>query len=94
VKKQIAASQGFRSVDAGLSTIARYEAMNMIGKGQIRWLPKGEVVGQKRFIETNCLGWRPDLLRQFSPYPFISAICHMCDTAVRPAMVLRLRCRG
>jgi len=25
--------------------------MNMIGKGQIRWLPKGEVVGQKRFIE-------------------------------------------
>ena len=25
--------------------------MNIIRKGQIRWLPKGEVVGQKRFIE-------------------------------------------
>jgi hypothetical protein len=25
--------------------------MNMIRKGQIRWLPKDDVVGQKRFIE-------------------------------------------
>ena len=51
VKKRITASQGFRSVDGALSTIAGYEAMNIIRKGQIRWLPKGEVVGQKRFIE-------------------------------------------
>jgi hypothetical protein len=51
VKKRIMASQGFRSVDGALSTIAGYEAMNIIRKGQIRWLPKGEVLGQKRFIE-------------------------------------------
>ena len=25
--------------------------MNIIRKGQIRWLPKGDVVGQMRFIE-------------------------------------------
>ena len=25
--------------------------MNIIRKGQIRWLPKGDIVGQKRFIE-------------------------------------------
>jgi hypothetical protein len=25
--------------------------MNMIRKGQVRWLPKNEVVGQARFIE-------------------------------------------
>ena len=25
--------------------------MNIIRKGQIRWLPQGEVLGQKRFIE-------------------------------------------
>jgi hypothetical protein len=25
--------------------------MNIIRKGQIRWLLKGDVVGQKRFIE-------------------------------------------
>jgi hypothetical protein len=31
--------------------IAGYEAMNIIRKGQIRWLSKGDVLGQKRFIE-------------------------------------------
>ena len=51
VKKRIVASQGFRSVDGALSTIAGYEAMNIIRKGQIRWLPKGDLPGQKRFIE-------------------------------------------
>ena len=51
VKKRITASQGFRSVEGALSTIAGYEAMNIIRKGQIRWLPKGDVLGQKRFIE-------------------------------------------
>jgi hypothetical protein len=28
--------------------------MNIILKGQIRWLPKSDVVGQKRFIERKC----------------------------------------
>ena len=51
VKKRITASQGFRSVEGALSTIAGYEAMNINRKGQIRWLPKGDVLGQKRFIE-------------------------------------------
>jgi hypothetical protein len=26
--------------------------MHLIRKGQIRWLPKGDVVGQQRFIHT------------------------------------------
>ena len=51
VKKRVAASQWFRSVDGALNTIAGYEAMNIIRKGQIRWLPKADVVGQMRFIE-------------------------------------------
>jgi transposase, IS6 family len=51
VKKRVVASQWFRSSDGALSSIAGYEAMNIIRKGQIRWLPKGDVVGQKRFIE-------------------------------------------
>jgi transposase, IS6 family len=51
VEKRIAASQGFRSVDGAIRTIAGYEAMNMIRKGQVRWLAKGDVVGQVRFIE-------------------------------------------
>jgi hypothetical protein len=33
-------------------TIEGYEAMHLIRKGQIRWLPKGDVVGQRQFIHT------------------------------------------
>lgn len=51
VKKRVAASQWFRSVDGAVNTIAGYEAMNIIRKGQIRWLPKADIVGQLRFIE-------------------------------------------
>jgi hypothetical protein len=35
-----------------LRTIDGYEAMHLIRKGQIRWLPQGDVVGQRRFIHT------------------------------------------
>ena len=38
-------------MEGALNTIAGYEAMNIIRKGQIRWLPKGDIVGQQRFIE-------------------------------------------
>ena len=51
VKKRIAASLWFRSVDGALRTIQGYEAMNMIRKGQVSWLAKEDVVGQVRFIE-------------------------------------------
>jgi transposase, IS6 family len=46
VKKRVVASQWFRSVDGALNTIAGYEAMNIIRKGQIRRLAKGDIVGQ------------------------------------------------
>ena len=51
MKKPVVASQWFRSVDGAVNTIAGYEAMNIIRKGQIRWLPKTNTVGQIRFIE-------------------------------------------
>jgi transposase-like protein len=50
LKKRIAASLGFRSVDGALRTIQGYEAMNKIRKGPFRWLAKGDVVEQVRFI--------------------------------------------
>ena len=50
IKKRIAASLWFRSVGGALNTIAGYESMHTIRKGQIRWLAKGDVVGQIRFI--------------------------------------------
>jgi transposase-like protein len=46
IKKRLAASLWFRSVDGALRTIAGLEAMNMTRKGQVRWLAKGDVVGQ------------------------------------------------
>jgi hypothetical protein len=50
LKKRIAASLWFRSVDCALRTNEGYEAMNMVRKGQIRWLAKGDVVGQVRSL--------------------------------------------
>jgi transposase, IS6 family len=51
VKKRVVASQWFRSAEGALNTIAGYEALNIIRKGQIRWLPKADIVSQMRFIE-------------------------------------------
>ena len=42
VKKRMITSQWFRSVDGALRTIAGYEAMNIVRKGQIRRLPKAD----------------------------------------------------
>jgi transposase-like protein len=52
IKKRIAASLGFRSVEGALNTIDGYEAMHMIRKGQVRWLAKGDVLGQRAFIHS------------------------------------------
>ena len=40
------------SAGGACKTIEGYEAMHLIRKGQIRWLPKGDVVGQRQFIHT------------------------------------------
>jgi hypothetical protein len=64
----MAASLWLRSLDGALRTIAGYEAMNVIRKGQIRWLAKNDALGQMHYIEQifgiapqqhPCLGNRP-----------------------------------
>src|ERR1700745_4148066 len=50
IKKRIVTSQWFRSVQGAVNTIQGYEAMHMIRKGQIRWLQKGDIAGQVRFV--------------------------------------------
>jgi transposase, IS6 family len=52
IKKRIVASLGFRSAEGACGTIEGYEAMHLIRKGQIRWLAKGDVLGQRQFIHT------------------------------------------
>lgn len=50
IKKRITAGLRFRSAEEAWRTIEGYEAMHAIRKGQIRWLRKGDIVGQRRFI--------------------------------------------
>jgi IS6 family transposase len=49
IKRRINASLG-RSFDGAQRTIEGYEAMHMIRKGQVRWLAKGDINEQVRFI--------------------------------------------
>ena len=51
IKRRINASLGFRSLAGAERTIQGYEAMHMIRKGQVRWLPKGDIAEQVRFIK-------------------------------------------
>jgi transposase-like protein len=51
IKRRISASLGFRSFAAAERTIQGYEAMHMIRKGQVRWLAKGDIAEQIRFIK-------------------------------------------
>ena len=50
LKKRIAASLGFRSVEGAWRTIEGYEAMHAIRKGQVRWVAKGDAIAQRDFI--------------------------------------------
>jgi len=50
IKKRVAAALWFRSVNGALNTLAGFDAMHMIRKGQVQWLAKGDVIGQVQFI--------------------------------------------
>ena len=50
IKRRVRASQGFRSFRAAAKTIQGFEMVNMIRKGQVRWLPQGDIVGPVAFV--------------------------------------------
>jgi len=50
IKQRVRAMQGFRSFHSAWRTIQGVETVNMIRKGQIRWLPKNDILGQAAFI--------------------------------------------
>ena len=50
IKRRVNAKQGFREFHAARRTIQGYEAMNMIRKGQVRWVSGNDVQSQIRFI--------------------------------------------
>jgi transposase-like protein len=51
IKRRVQAKQGFREFQAAGRTIQGYEAMNMIRKGQVRWVSGDDVLRQIRFIK-------------------------------------------
>jgi transposase, IS6 family len=51
IKRRIHASLGFRSFAGAERTIQGYQAMHMIRKGQVRWLAKGDIAEQIRFVK-------------------------------------------
>jgi transposase-like protein len=50
IKRRVRAMQGFRAFHSAWRTIQGVETVNMIRKGQIRWLPKDDILGQAAFI--------------------------------------------
>jgi IS6 family transposase len=49
-KRRVNAKQGLREFQAARRTIQGYEAMNVIRKGQVRWLSGRGILSQNRFI--------------------------------------------
>jgi transposase, IS6 family len=50
IKRRVNATQGFREFHAARRTIRGYEAVNMIRKGQVRWVSGNDVRCQIRFV--------------------------------------------
>ena len=50
IKRRVRASQGFRSFRAAAKTIQGFQMVNMSRKGQVRWLPQGDIVGPVAFV--------------------------------------------
>ena len=51
IKRRVKAKQGFREFHAARRTIAGYEAIHMIHKGQARWVSDDDVRQQNRCID-------------------------------------------
>jgi len=52
IKRLVNPGMGFASFWTAKNTLAGFEAMNMIRKGQVRGVPKGDILGQARFVSS------------------------------------------
>jgi len=50
VKKRVWLAKGYGSFQSAWRTLQGIEAVNMIRKGRVKWLPKEDAVGQAIFI--------------------------------------------
>ena len=51
IKRRVQASQGFRAFHSAWRTLQGIETVNMIRKGQVRWLPRHDIAGEVAFVE-------------------------------------------
>jgi transposase-like protein len=51
IKRRVNAKQGFRELEAAGRTLQGYEAINMLRKGQVRWIDGNDVRRQNQLIE-------------------------------------------
>jgi transposase, IS6 family len=51
IKRRVNYGVGFSGFHTAKRTLQGYEAMNMIRKGQIKKVPKGEIIAQVKFID-------------------------------------------
>jgi len=65
---------GFRSVEGAVQTVAGYEAMHAIRKGQIRWLAKGMLSVRSNSSSGSLVSPPDHWSRRFDP-PTPHAIC-------------------
>ena len=50
VKKRVWLAKGYGTFQSAWRTLQGIETVNMIRKGRVRWLAKGDAVGQAHFI--------------------------------------------
>jgi transposase-like protein len=50
IRRRVKSGLGFFSFETAWNTLQGYEVMNMVRKGQIRGVEKGDIVGQVAFI--------------------------------------------
>ena len=87
IKRRVNAKQGFREFQAARRTIQGYEAMNIIRKGQVRWLSGHEVQRQNR-SSTNSSMWPPKvsgerrLLFELLPVPKLATLPLRCSLPI------------
>lgn len=92
IKRRVRASQGFRSFDSAARMIQGIETVNMIRKGQVRWLAKDDIAGQVAFVAglfgLTDMGWSR---RQRSPSHSHFQVCNAtaCHSLCQDSSVLR-----
>ena len=80
IKRRVNAKQGFREFQAARRTIQGYEAMNMIRKGQVRWV-SGTMSGVRFTSSTSSSNWPPEIAVRTCPS---SQFCQAFKVATHP----------